>query len=286
MSAPILGLRLEPVVSASGREFLETYGALAGEFGPRGELERREVVEHWLEGRLSAEAPLRHVYRLLALRDGGGALVGVRDVHLVTDPAARIVVAYLAHALVLPPFRRRGAGAMLRAAPIALARRAAHDAGLGDDARLLLAAEMEPPKDDDPASLTRLVAYGRDGFAAIAEMPYFQPDFSDPRARSGAPRPLRLLPVVKEIPPPVKQSAHGTEQGARDETPARLDAALARAFVVHLYGVFATHVAKGELAPLLARSLAALEGRDTLALVPLPTSTEPRAAFDPLRFAP
>jgi len=42
-------------------------------------------------------------------------------------------------------------------------------------------AEMEPASRGDEASIVRLIAYGRDGFAAIAPaaLPYWQPDFRD-----------------------------------------------------------------------------------------------------------
>lgn len=273
MSAAIEGLRLEPVVSSRGRDFLETYGALASEFGPRGELERREVVARWVEGSLAAAEPYLHTYRLLALRDPRGALVGARDVHLVVDRSRRVVVAYLAHALVLPPFRRRGAGALLRAAPLTLARRAAHDGGLGDRADILLAAEMEPPADDDPASHVRLVAYGREGFSAIAPatFPYYQPDFTDPWSRRAPPRPLRLLAVVR----------HVGHEGAPV-----IEAQLARAFVQHLHAVFATHVARSELRPLAERALAVTDAATTLPLVPLPRSLDDHATFQALRPVP
>jgi hypothetical protein len=80
-----------------------------------------------------------------------------------------VAVVYLAHALVLPPYRRTGLGALFRRVPIEIGQAAIGEAGLAASrVDLLLAAEMEPASLDDEASIVRLRAYGQDGFAAIA----------------------------------------------------------------------------------------------------------------------
>jgi hypothetical protein len=58
---------------------------------------------------------------------------------------------------------------------------------------------MEPLTPGDPASLTRLAAYGRAGFRAASPLafPYAQPDFRDLGALGLAPRPLPLLAVLR-----------------------------------------------------------------------------------------
>src|SRR5262245_31817996 len=89
--------RLECVRDAAGPAFSEAYGALAAEFAPRGELERREVIAGWLR---------RASYYLLVARDEDGRLAGVRDCHVVVGHARNAVVVYLAHVLVLPAHRR------------------------------------------------------------------------------------------------------------------------------------------------------------------------------------
>lgn len=234
---------LRRVTSASDPDFEVAFAALEAEFAPRGELERREVIERWL-----AEAD---TYRLLVARADDGAFAGVRDFHVIDH------VIYLAHVLVLPPYRRSGLGALLRRAPLE---------GAADGT--LVAAEMEPPSLEDPASLVRLVAYGRDGFKVIDPrvLHYRQPDFRQLRDGEVA-RPIPLLAVVKVL----------GQKGAK-----AIPVTLARAFVTHLYRVFGTHVRKEHLAALEAETLAPLEGLTELALLPLPHRVEDRAAFLPL----
>ena len=163
-----MSYRIDEVGAARSPDFDDAYAALAAEFEPRGELERRDVVEHWLDEPGPREgASLQRTYHLLVARDERGALAGVRDCHVVWGDGVAIV--YLAHVLVLPPYRRTGLGALLRAMPLALAERVLGASGM--DARkmdLLLAAEMEPATLGDAASAVRLAAYGKDRFAAIA----------------------------------------------------------------------------------------------------------------------
>jgi GNAT superfamily N-acetyltransferase len=245
--------------------FADAYDALAAEFAARGELERREVIARWVDRPASEGARFHRRYHLLIARDDHGALVGVRDGHVVIDRDARIAVMYLAHALVLPPFRRTGLGALLRRAPLDLARAEIAAVGLGS-ADVLLAAEMEPVVLADEASIVRLLAYGRDGFAAIdpVALPYFQPDFS-----GAAVAPLPLLAVVRHL---------GHE--AASSIPKRL----ARAVVDHLYAVFATHLDRAHLADLRARTFAALDAHahGAVPLLPLPRTLEDRSAIEPL----
>jgi GNAT superfamily N-acetyltransferase len=265
--------RIEPVTTSSAPAFEAAYAALAGEFAARGELERREVIAHWLDHPPpSGTGPLRRSYHLLAAYDGAGALAGVRDCHVVLDPAASVAIVYLAHVLVHPAFRRTGLARQLRAAPLALARRALGDAGMADrPVDVLLAAEMEPASFGDEASVVRLVAYGKEGFAAIAPaaLPYCQPDFRVLRAPDEA-RPIPLLAVVRRL-------GHEGEP--------LLPASLARAYVKHLYAVFATHVRADHLAALERRTLGVLDafaGRGDVPLLPLPRALDDQAAILPL----
>jgi hypothetical protein len=207
---------LTRVRSASSTDFDTAYGALDAEFGSRGELERREVIARWLAERES--------YHLLLARTADGTFAGVRACHVLGDRRARVV--YLSHALVLPPFRRTGLGALFRQVPIELA---------GDCDDLLLAAEMETD------STIRFLAYAKDRFAAIPRevLPYVQPDFSlHPTT------PIPLVAVVRWV---------GHEDARA------LPKRLAHAYVKRLYEVFATHVAGDHLAPLEAGMRAALD---------------------------
>jgi GNAT superfamily N-acetyltransferase len=195
--------RLCRVTAAAGSDFEEGYGALWHEFGPRGELERRAVVQRWLavQGGVLAGG-LCWQYGLLVARDHNGALAGVRDCHVTVDVDRRECVVYLAHILVLPEFRRGGLATLLRAAPLSLARRALAAAGL--DARqadVLLAAEMEPADPSAADTLVRLIVHGRVGFRAVAPavLPYCQPDFRDLEALGAPAHPLPLLAVVRWV---------------------------------------------------------------------------------------
>lgn len=271
--------RIEAVESSRSPSFDEAYGALAAEFGPRGELERREVVVRWLDEATPTPTPtsrprgpeeLQRTYHLLVARDEGGSLAGVRDCHVVWDRREAVAIVYLAHVLVLPPYRRSGLGALLRSTPVAIARRVLGEAGMdASKVDLLLAAEMEPASRGDEASIVRLIAYGKDGFAAIAPaaLPYWQPDFRDldgVLASGGEPRPLRLLAVVRFL-------GHEGELS--------LPKRLARAFVTHLYAVFATHVRPDHLAALETRTLGVLDalGTPEVPLLRLPRTIDDEA---------
>ncbi|WP_437484822.1 hypothetical protein WME75_45920 [Sorangium sp. So ce1014] len=233
--------------------FDEGYRALDAVFGPKGELERREVLSAWFAGqKTDPAAPIVATYHMLLARgvDGGdGRLAGVRDCYVTLDRAARRCVVLLSHALVLPAFRRTGLAALLRAAPVALARRAIAAAGLGgaggDGVEVMLAAEMEAVDPDDRDTVVRLIAYGRAGFAIIppAVLPYAQPDFRDIAALGVTPVPLPLLAVVRQV---------GEEE--RDDIPR----ARAESFLRHYQTAHAAEVSPGELAPIRENALARL----------------------------
>ncbi len=265
--------RIDIVESSRSAAFDAAYGALAAEFAPRGELERREVIARWLdEPPVSRDGPFIRTYRMLTAHDESGTLAGVRDGHVILDPQAATAVVYLAHALVLPAYRRTGLGAIFRREPLAHARQALADAGMADrPVEVLLAAEMEPASLGDEASVVRLTAYGKEGFSVVAPaaLPYCQPDFRELASASAA-RPIPLLAVVRRL---------GHE---RERT---LPVGLARAFVKHLYAVFATHVRADHLAALERRTLAVVDAsarRGDVPLLPLPGAIDDQGAVLPL----
>ncbi|WP_437634949.1 hypothetical protein [Sorangium sp. So ce854] len=237
--------------------FDEGYRALDAFFGPKGEIERREVLAAWLAGEhTDPAAPIAATYHMLLARgvdddddddDGGdGRLAGVRDCFVTLDRAARRCVVLLSHALVLPEFRRTGLAALLRAAPVALARRALGEAGIdAAQAEILLAAEMEPVDPDDRDTAVRLFAYGRAGFAAIppAVLPYAQPDFRDTAALGVTPVPVPLVAVVRQV---------GEEDGAD------ISRAGAASFLRHYQAVHAREVDLASLALIRDNALAGL----------------------------
>jgi hypothetical protein len=275
--AALARVSLREVASADEPAFEDAYGALLTEFGPRGELERREVVVGWMRGRAPGAGPahldgISWRYHLLIAQGPQGALAGVRDCHVTVDPASRVGVVYLAHTWVSPEHRRTGVASLLRLAPITLGRRAMTETGAapGD---LLLAAEMEPADSDAPASVVRLVAYGKAGFAAIdpRSLPYCQPDFGDLSSPGSSPRPLPLLAVVRWI--------------DHEGSPA-LPRALAERVVRHLYAVFATHCRAEHLSRPRDHALASLAAAPpSIPLLPLPRDPDDQAALAPLTLA-
>jgi GNAT superfamily N-acetyltransferase len=270
--AAIERFRIRRVTSAESADFAAGYGALWDEFGRRGELERREVVERWLARGAAGIVGegLHWQYHLLVARDETASLAGVRDCHVTVDVARLECVIYLAHTLVLPDFRRGGLASLFRAAPLTLARRALADLGVAS-ADVLLAAEMEPAERAASDTLVRLVAYGKTGFRVVppAVLPYCQPDFRDLAAIGEAARPLPLLAVVRWIDHP---------------DAAALPARLCEAYVRHLYAVFSTHCRATDLTPSLTRSLDILRRAaiDPVPLLPLPSSDHDDAALAPL----
>ncbi len=265
------GFRVAQIRADDEPAFDVAWGALHDEFAPRGEIERREVVARWLAnpGGYGA-AGLRVTYHLVAVHDADGRLAAVRDHHVIVDRDRNAITVYLAHALVMPEFRRRGLARELRRLARLHGEYAAETAGL-ESPELVLAAEMEPMDPNQPESEARLIAYGRDGFAAIepSRILYRQPDFRDPKSFAGAAQSIPLLAIVRRI--------------GHEGEPA-IPLSLAESYVRHLYAVFATHCRASDLAPLAARSYAALEtaGGPLVPLVPLPISSDDARALQSL----
>src|SRR4029453_5077832 len=101
-----------------------------------------------------------------------GAFAGVRDCFVTVDRATRRAVVLLPHTLLLPEFRRSGAGAILRSVPVVLV----HDAD-----EILLAGEMDMAVPHPTGTVVRLLAYGRAGFRVLPPtmLPSAQPDLRD-----------------------------------------------------------------------------------------------------------
>ncbi len=270
--------RLGRITRSDGPEFARAFEALDREFGVRGELERRSVFEAWVARDATGAwsqvgSGLWTCHHLIEATTPSDDLAAVRDCHVIVDPERRIAVVYLAHVLVLPAYRRRGLSEVMRAVAATLGRRALAELGPeGSSGELVLAAEMEPASTTDPASIVRLVAYGRAGFSVIdpSALPYAQPDFRDPSLIGATPRPLPLLAVVRRV-------GHEPESS--------LPTALAEAVIAHLYdGVFAAHCREEHLAGPRARALDALHrwGRDVVPLLPLPRDASETARLEPL----
>ena len=176
--------------------FEEAYGRLWLEFGPKDEMEQREVLN-----RRFHVGP-RFLYEMALVRSAG-EFVAVRDhTAAITRDGANVVV-HLSHNLVSPVARRTGLAGWMRALPIAAARQCMADNALPSGAHITLLAEMEYPREDDPPRTIRLQAYERAGFRKIDPqiVHYFQPDFRLPTAidATGGPRPLPFQLLVRRV---------------------------------------------------------------------------------------
>lgn len=242
---------LEPIRSAGDPSFPEACDRLRGEFGDRGEMERREVLEErFAWDPATPVAGHGFLYEMVVIRREG-VLVAVRDHTVILPPGDGPVVVHLSHALVQPPFRGRGLGAWLRALPLSTARKmgtvsvssgtrtrtaaaGTFEAGaISPDLPIRLVAEMELGGEG-------LRPYGRAGFRVVDPRvtPYCQPDFRHPDEidRSGL-VPLPLVLVLRRV---------GLEQEAS------LKGAELRGLVSALHAMFGVHVRADHMAPLRA----------------------------------
>lgn len=252
--------RTVEVTDPASPAFDEAFGAMWAYFGPKNEIERRPVLERWLHDPLVG-GTLEVRYHLLAWRDRRtDALAGVRDLFVGVDRARRMSVTLLSHSFVLPEYRRSGVATLIRTAPATVARRTVAEAGMGE-VPVLLGAEMEPVVPADPASVVRLLSYGRSGYGAIPPdvLPYCQPDFRDLAALGVEALPIPMPCVVRWV-------------GHEDEH--RIPTALAASLVETFAALHLRACEPGHVEALAAADLAALEryGRPDIDLVVLPTT--------------
>ncbi|HEY8154390.1 MAG TPA: hypothetical protein VII72_09720 [Myxococcota bacterium] len=245
-AADAADLRVHRIRDSADPDFEAAYQRLFAEFGPRGEMETRAVIEArltWDPARPIGRAAL--AYELLVLRRGG-AIAALRDHTAVVRldargrPEAGPLVVHLSHAFVVPAHRGHGLAAWLRALPLQTARRCAAAAGRAPDAAVVLVAEMEAPDPAEPERMPRLRSYERAGFRKVdpAAAPYAQPDFRSSEALAGAtPRPVPLGLVLRRV-------------GRESES--AMPAAELAAVVEAIYAVYAVHVPAASLDPLRA----------------------------------
>ncbi len=251
--------------------FYEGYALLEAQFGPVGEIERREVLERWFqEGTLSPpEDAFQAHYHMAIARDRDGRIAGVRDCFCAVQPELGRVVVLLSHSLVFPEWRRTGISALLRAVPVPLARRDAHRFGV-ERPEILLIAEMDPVEPTVPASLVRLMAYGRGGFAIVPpwKLPYAQPDFRDLEALAEAARPLPLMWVVRQV------GAESAGVLAWEKAVSILDG---------LRAIHTPAVSGPQLAEIRAHALGRkVDSEDAISLIPLPHTPSEFDRIEPL----
>ena len=243
------------------------YCRLWREFGARGEMETRPVIDARLRGdaRGAGDRPAL-LYEILAV-ESGGDVIAVRD-HTAIAPAAHAageqpsVIVHLSHLLIEPRWRGSGLSAWLRAFPIQTARECAAVAGAPHGDRITLAAEMEHVDGGSPDVIARLRSYERAGFSKIdpERVPYCQPDFRPPEVidRTSV-RPVPLALVIRRVGREGEAVIRGSE---------------ARAIVAALYTMYGAHLRPDHMAPLWAL------------LDQLPAPDETIALRRPLQWAP
>jgi len=176
--------------------FEQAYERLWEEFGPKDEMEQRDVIERRLQ------LGQRFLYEMALVRMAGD-FAAVRDHTAAITRDGGNVVVHLSHNLVSPVARRTGLAGWMRALPIATAREclAANSSPAG--AHIILLAEMEYMQAEDPTRTIRLQAYERAGFRKIDPqvVHYFQPDFRSPEIidASGGARPLPFQLLVRRV---------------------------------------------------------------------------------------
>jgi len=255
-------LTLRRVTGPQDPEFAPAYEYLSREFGPRGEMERRQVIVErlaWDPARPGGNAAL--LYEMLVVRRGED-LVAVRDHTAVVRldgqglPRPGPTVVHLSHVLIGASHRRTGLAGWLRALPLEAARRCARAAGQPSETPTVLVAEMEHPAADDGERLRRLRSYERAGFQKVdpAAAPYEQPDFRSPdEFGAAAPVPVPLALIVRRV---------GRERESH------LPAEELAAIVDAIYAVYARHVPAPAIEPLRAAAAAWTARHRHLPLVP------------------
>jgi 4-aminobutyrate aminotransferase/(S)-3-amino-2-methylpropionate transaminase len=191
--------QLEEVRNEASFQF--GFEALDAQFAPINEIERREVLWEWFDkGSLTPpEQNIRAFYHMSLVWEGQ-TLAAVRDDFGTVNRATGHVVAFLSHSLVLPPFRRSGVAALIRALPAPHARFDAMQLGVKPTAVSLL-AEMEMFEANRNETLVRLYSYGKAGFRVVPpwHLPYAQPDFRDLAALGVEGQPVPMMILVRQV---------------------------------------------------------------------------------------
>jgi GNAT superfamily N-acetyltransferase len=190
--------------------FEEAYGRLWREFGPKDEMEQRDLLERRFQ------LGSRFYYEMALVRTNG-AFMAVRDHTAAMTRHNQGVVVHLSHNLVAPDARRTGLAGWMRALPIAAAFECIHanPAPLSLLTPITLLAEMEYARPGDAASAIRLQAYERAGFRKIDPqvIHFFQPDFRPPDVidASGGARPLPFQLLVRRVHREQEETIGGAE---------------------------------------------------------------------------
>lgn len=202
--------------------FQRAFDLLWAEFGPKNEMETRDVLARRFD-----LAPLS-MYELVLVEDANGDWAAVCDYTIMRHDADRSVVIHFSHALVAERHRRAG----LAKAMMCFALERASE--LVPDADILLVAEAEHDDGSDPLRRARLRAFERIGLRVVdpSRIDYHQPDFNDPEDPREA-SPLRMLLLLLR---------------AGDENAPTISGSALRQAVAQLYGLYAAQFRASNMA--------------------------------------
>ncbi|MFZ9595521.1 MAG: hypothetical protein ACO3A2_05530 [Bdellovibrionia bacterium] len=198
------GIQVRSITSEHDPGFPLVYEKFWAEFGEKNELEDPSTLIRrfqWKPRETHADYSLHYEMIGVFKED---AFVAARDhsvilYHPKSNPKQSFALVHLSHALIAPQHRGQGLIGWIRAWPIQRAKKFIQEAGLSPETQIILLAEMEPAREQDPFSLKRLRSYRRAGFLMVdpVTVSYCQPDFRSPAQidRSGGPQflPLRLI---------------------------------------------------------------------------------------------
>ncbi len=210
------GFTISFIDSTTHPRFGLGYAALWDEFGDKGEMEQRAVIEQrmaWMPERPIARHAMLYEM-VVVMRDD--ELAAVRDHTAIVDLANpdEPVTVHLSHLLIMPRYRGNGLAGWMRAMPIRTARECLSRAKQAPRP-ITLVAEMEPADAAYPDRFKRLVAYEKVGFVKVdpSTIHYLQPDFRAPPVidAAGGPHPIPLSLVVRRVKREDETSVQGRE---------------------------------------------------------------------------
>jgi hypothetical protein len=250
---------------AADENFDAAYEMLDSFFGPRGELEEKQVLAKMIEQRdiwFAQDTLFTRYHILTALHQG--ALVGVRDCYTEIDPKRKICLIALSHSFIAPEHRRTGLAALFRELPVMLAKELCRELfSTNDNVPILVTAEMEPAEPTQQATMIRYISYGRAGFSAIDPtfLPYSQPDFRDLDALGFSHVGIPLVAVIRWV-------GHEAEKTIPVE--------LASAFPRHYNGFHYRYTKRENVDAMIEHALSTLAQHNTkdVPLLPLPTGDD------------
>jgi hypothetical protein len=198
------GFEVSRIESVKDPRFNQVYEELWKEFGAKGEVEQREVLESrfsWSPAK--SDAGYSFGYEMISVFKRS-QFVAVRDhTSILCHHHPSEAVVHLSHALIDSSYRGTGIAGWLRAWPILNARACLEMAGLDSRSPITLVAEMDPYDPKREGAIARSKSYQKAGFLMVdpSRFDYWQPDFRPFELidRDGGPKPLSLRLVIRRV---------------------------------------------------------------------------------------